>query len=618
MAQKQKTPKQPQDRYGQRAKSLASSVQRLRGWVGSDPSRTPELADALVQLTEHRLLGHGFPLAAADAQDAVRLAAQLLTANGPIGPYTAVADATRCVTAMVHVATIQVGLRRPEPAGQMMRSVQDLQQQLRDVGVTEQLSPRVQVWSLTCTAAAALASGEVAAANRDADSALALASASGIDEDLDAVYLVIDVDRLVSDCRWSAGRAQESLTHLHQAKDRYDELVAGRLAEPGRLSPALVERLAEPLFGLYRDLADRLAATGEVDHGLAIRRTLVELLQGLSSRLGEPAQVQLALALADLADDLLAADRVDEAGAAATEAAAAVPGSPSGKSAQLLATAAHARVLLRAGHTSHALTMLRPLVSGDQPGVSPATQAVALYAWADALRADGDLDTAATAEQMGADLAERSVAAYLARGVLSPGALADIPLSPVAAADATPEQQRETAAWLEAERAEAHRLERKRMEQARLETERRLAEQQRAEQLAAEREQAEREQAEREQRLEAERQAAAEEEERIARKGRREERIEAHRRETEEQELAAAESIWRDAKARGDRRAARTANEQVVELLRSRAEQDLPQYGPHLLQALEELSSARLRSGDVWGSRAPAREARALARALGR
>ena len=38
----------------------------------------------------------------------------------------------------------------------------------------------------------------------------------------------------------------------------YEQVVDGRLAEPGRLSPALLERLAEPLFGLHRDLADRL------------------------------------------------------------------------------------------------------------------------------------------------------------------------------------------------------------------------------------------------------------------------------------------------------------------------------------------------------------------------
>ena len=55
-----KSRQQSPDLYAQRGKALGSLVQRLRGWVGSDPSREPELADALVELTAHRLLGHGY------------------------------------------------------------------------------------------------------------------------------------------------------------------------------------------------------------------------------------------------------------------------------------------------------------------------------------------------------------------------------------------------------------------------------------------------------------------------------------------------------------------------------------------------------------------------------
>ena len=40
----------------------------------------------------------------------------------------------------------------------------------------------------------------------------------------------------------------------------------------------------------------------------------------------------------------------------------------------------------------------------------------------------------------------------------------------------------------------------------------------------------------------------------------------------------------------GDRRAARAANERVVELLRPRAQTDMATYGSQLLDALEELS----------------------------
>ena len=75
---------------------------------------------------------------------------------------------------------------------------------------------------------------------------------------------------------------------------------------------------------------------------------------------------------------------------------------------------------------------------------------------------------------------------------------------------------------------------------------------------------------------------------------------------------------WQAARSQGDRKTARALNERVVELLRPRTEQDLAEYGPRLLYALEELSSARLRAGELFASRGPAREAKALAKSLGR
>lgn len=641
MAQTHKAPKQPQDPYAQRSKSLTSTVQRLRGWVGSDPSRAPELADALVELTEHRLLGHGYAAAAADAQESVRLAAQLLSASGPIGPYASLVDATRCVTALVHVATVQSGIGRPESAGQTMRSVQDLQQQLRDVGLREQPSATTQVWAQLSTARAALASADVASAVAAADAALTRVVDAGLRDQPDAAYLAMDADWLVSDCRWAAGRADEALTPLHLAKDRYDELVAGRLADPSRLSPALVERLAEPLFGLYRDLADRLIGTGEVDLALAVRRTLVDLLEGLAVRLGDPVRTQLAMALADLATDLLTAERVDEAGSTAARAAAAAAKLTGPTTPRLLVAAALVRALTHAGQGTEALAMVRPLVSAE--GSPSAALAVTLFATADALRAEGDEEAEAAtrrrADAMARELLGESGSSTalsdLARGVVSRGTQ-----SPDQAADHR-EKQREAAAWLEAERAEAHRLEVARMEQARAEAERREAERAAAERAATERLAAERAEAERVARLEAERQAAAEEAERVERKRRREERLEEHQREAERleaerqeaerleverlaaeraaaepDELVVAQQEWLDAKDRGDRRAARAANERVVELLRPHAQANPAEYGPQLRAALEDLSSARLRAGDLFGSRSAAREARALGRTM--
>jgi hypothetical protein len=782
MAQAQKAGKQPQDPYAKQAKTLASSVQRLRGWVGSDPSKASDLADALVQLTAHRLLGNGYAAAATDAQEAVRRAAQLLTANGPIGPYTSVTDAARYMTAVIHLATVQAGLGLPDAAGRTIESLQDIQQQLRELGLAEQVEPQTAIWALSSTARGALASGDLATANAYADAALARLAESGLRDDPAATYLVLGTDRLAADSRWAAGLADEALTYLHSAQERYEAEVDGRLQQPARLSPALVERLAQPLFGLYRDLADRLAASDQVDLGLVTRRTLVERLQGLTARLGDPARAQLAFALADLASDLLRADRVDEADAAAAEAAAAAATGSGLESTRLLVAAVRARVLTRIGRSGEAVQMLRELLPAQASG--SAARAVGLLALAEALQAGGDLDGARSAEDAFNELARglagpafqgvptRTAVEDLARGVVSRGtrSVSWAPLEPAASYAATttsvagtgqggsaelrPELQGATAAWLEAERAEAHRLELERQEQARLETERREAERLEAERAAASRLAAQRAQAEEAQRLEAERRTAAEEAERVERKRRREERLEEHRLEVErreaerqeaerlqterrdaerlgderrevelldaerleaerrsaalveaerlelerlqaelaelerveerargerleadrlaaeqaeaeqaerikleeereaerveearlkaeraeaarqepaqinaesleakspaaaQEELALAQQAWLDAKAQGDRRAARRANERVVELLRPLAEADLAGYGPQLQGALEDLSSARLRSGDVWGSRAPSREAKALARRL--
>src|SRR6478609_4280591 len=143
------TQKQPQDPYAQQAKKLASTVQRLRGWVGSDPSRTAELGDALVAVTAHRLLGHAYADAAAEAQESVVLSGKLLAEHGPIGPYTPVTDAVRYFTAAVHLAALQAGVGLVDAAGRTMQATVEWQDTLpKSLALVEHLDPATAVWAL--------------------------------------------------------------------------------------------------------------------------------------------------------------------------------------------------------------------------------------------------------------------------------------------------------------------------------------------------------------------------------------------------------------------------------------------------------------------------------------
>jgi hypothetical protein len=487
-----KSGQQPQDPYARRSKALSSQVQRLRGWVGSDPSKLAELTDALVELTAHRLLGHGYAAAAADGQDAVRRAGELLAAAGPIGPYTSIEDAARYLTAVIHLATIQTGMGMLDAAGHTMESLEDVREQLREHRLEVSLQPQTVIWALSCSSRTALAAGDVITANPYADAAFVRLAESGLGNDPDAAYLAMDVNRLSSDTRWAAGRAQEALSYLHAAKDHYDGMVAGRLDEPGRLSPALVERLTEPLFGLYRDMADRLVGIGEVDLGLATRRRLIELLRRLTERLGDPTRAQLAAALVDLARDLSKLDRLEEANAAGAEATRIMPNEHPTREVVALgtemitwsplpSTAAYA--------TTTAASINTKIV--DLAALRRAWQQ-RTATWLEAERPKAQQIELQIMEQARGEVARREAARLKAESAAAEQRAAE----QAKAAETERLEAEQRARAEEAGRLERKRRRQERMEAHRLEVERREAERREAERLEAERLELERLQAE--------------------------------------------------------------------------------------------------------------------------
>ena len=295
----------PSDTFAQQTRRLASEVQRLRDWAGGDPTRLGRVADALVGLTAHRLSGHAWAEAAADAQEAVTLSARALAEHGPVGPYTPRADAVRSITALVHLALIQSAAGLHPQAGQVIAAALGLRDQLSRLELDAALAPRTVAWALLVWARAGLAAGDVAAANARVDAAVA----GGAD---DGEFLAIDLDRAASDARWAAGWPEPSVEFALRAVERYESLALELLERPAQLPPPMLDRLSEPLFGLYGDAADRVLAIGAPGLGLGLRRRLVDLLGALAVARPE-AQQMLVSALSDLADDLRGLGRAAEA-----------------------------------------------------------------------------------------------------------------------------------------------------------------------------------------------------------------------------------------------------------------------------------------------------------------
>ncbi len=296
---------QPSDTFAHQTRRLTSELQRLRDWAGGDPARMGRVADALVELTGHRLSGHCWAEAASGVQEAVTLAAKVLAQHGPVGPYTPRADAVRSITALVQLAMIQSAAGLPAQAEQALAAAFGLREQLSRLDLDADLSPRTIAWALLVWARAGLAADDVAAANARIDAALAVAADDG-------EFVALDVDRLASEARWAAGSAEPAVEYVLRAVERYDAHALEALESTAQWPAALVERLSEPLFGLYSEAADRVLGVGAPGLGLTLRRRLVDLLGALAVRL-PAAQQLLVVALTDLAEDLRGLGRNPEA-----------------------------------------------------------------------------------------------------------------------------------------------------------------------------------------------------------------------------------------------------------------------------------------------------------------
>lgn len=603
---------QPRDDHAKQLKQSISRVKQLRGWVSSDPSRTEEFVDALNEATGLRLLSRAWGDAAPEATEAVGAANKLVASRGPVGPYTPLVDAGRYFTALTHVATVQLGMNLPEPAGNTIGAAFAWKDQLTRDGLADELLARTAVWALLALSRAALARGDLAGANAQADAALVRARQANLVGDETPVLL--DALRAAADARWAVGLGEQSITLLQEAVQLWQAWTAADLEQLPRMAKPHLERLVAPASPLKRDLADRLAASGRLDEALAVREDLAKLLHRTAGRRGDSGRVELALARADQAWTLTEAGRAAEAlrvGEDATQAMQALFKSEKPVGAhlptQLLVTPAQAHAELAAGRAEQASRTIASVFSRLQAHktipVSAAAKGFALLVRAEVQQALGDDSAAAShaeADQILAELrageAERShhstadPMTYLrarARGTVlasqQPTPHWDVP---DARATLLPGTARQLAEQQVSDEEAMRRIDEVREQEAR---ERAVAELRHAAQRAEqEREQAERRAAARAEyeRQEAERRAA-EEAQRAE-----QDRVEAQRREAEE--ARAAEQVRLEAQ----RLAAEQAEEQrraaeVAETSRLRREAE---QGEKAVFEAERLESERLES----------------------
>ena len=578
--------------YPAATRTLASSAQRLRGWVDTDRSRLPELGDVLVKLTESRLLAAAWREAASDAQDSLTTAGRLLASHGPLGPYTPTEDALRFVRAALQLADIQTASGGAEAAARTVGTATSAMEQLSHLSLDLAAVDRVR--ALHTLASASLAATQVASANSHLDAALT--------ERVNGVP-ALQVEVLASRCRSAAGRDHEAAAWAFAALGRLHQLGG---PAPAGLPPARLERLAELELGVARVLADALTSLGDTDWAIETGRQLSGRLDSWAAR-APGAAAGAALSKGPLAADLASAGRADEALPLAEAAHAQLPTSEPVRLAL-------AQALLGTGRAARALPVARELaersLAQDHPGPFGVR---ALRTYLGALVANGEEadELRHATEQATAALAPSvPVTGWSTSGHLFARGDADL----VDTRTRKVLAQFETAAAagrLAAGAAEADRREaaaRRSAAAAAADEAARLSASQRQAQEATEAAQAAA--------LAAAQAAATELAEAAERKRRRAERIEEHRLASAADALVGLREA-RDAARTADRRALRDATDALAEGLRPLAEAEPTVHGPELVEVLTELAGLRLRTGDWWGSREPARQAKALAASLG-
>ncbi len=310
----------PRDEHAKALKQATSMAKQLRTRVLSDPAKSDELVDQLNEATALRLVAHRWADAVAEAQEAVQAADRLVASRGPVGPYTPMVDAARYFSALGHVARLQTGMGFAQGGAQTAEVAYSWADQLTTPGLPAHLAPRDAVLTLLAVTSGLLFSGDIAAANAHADAAVARAREAGFGDDPHLVALLLDALLAQADARWAANLPADAVVANREALEVWQRWTADDLQQLPRMTKPHLDRVATPLVTIQRDVAERLAAQGDVEGSLALREQMADLLHKMAARRSEQGRVDLALARGEQAEALLGAGRVQEAQVAAEAA----------------------------------------------------------------------------------------------------------------------------------------------------------------------------------------------------------------------------------------------------------------------------------------------------------